>query len=174
MASSRSSLPAAASAVADELLDLGILEDDLVTVDSLDRAELELWPEPDMSQTSGEVQPDDLELELGKLVEEAMEVVSDASVSDDGSEAPPAETATPTMPAPSRLQSAPPLPRCFVRSLLRGSRGQTRDVLAWQDLRARSTQHTPEKLQAFTLDVAKRIAACVTLSSVERLRMESC
>ena len=101
MASSRSSLPAAASAVADELLDLGILEDDLVAVDSLDRAELELWPEPDMSQTSGEVQPDDLELELGKLVEEAMEVVSDASVSDDGSEAPPAETATPTMPAPS-------------------------------------------------------------------------
>ncbi|CAE7211296.1 unnamed protein product [Symbiodinium microadriaticum] len=86
MASSGWSSPAAASAVADELLDLGILEDDAVVVDSLDRAELELWPEPDMSHASDE---------------EAMEAMSDASVSDGGSEAPPAEIATPMMPAPS-------------------------------------------------------------------------
>ncbi|OLP77525.1 ATP-dependent DNA helicase PIF1 [Symbiodinium microadriaticum] len=101
MASSRWSSPAAASAVADELLDLGILEDEAVAVDSLDRAELELWPEPDMSHASDEAHPDDLEIELGKLVEEAMEAMSDASVSDGESEAPPAEIATPMMPAPS-------------------------------------------------------------------------
>ncbi|CAE7891292.1 unnamed protein product, partial [Symbiodinium microadriaticum] len=59
-------------------------EDDAVAVDSLDRAELELCPEPEMSQASDEAHPDDLELELGKLVEEAMEAMSDASISDDG------------------------------------------------------------------------------------------
>ncbi|CAE7523899.1 PIF1, partial [Symbiodinium necroappetens] len=101
MASSRWSSPAAASAVADELLDLGILEDDAVAVDSLDRAELALWPEPDMSHASEEALPDDLEIELGRLVEEAMEAMSDASVSDEEVEAPPAENPTPPMPAPS-------------------------------------------------------------------------
>ncbi|CAE7468115.1 unnamed protein product [Symbiodinium sp. KB8] len=114
MASSRWSSPAAASAVADDLLDLGILEDDAVAVDSLDRAELELWPEPDMNHPSDEACPDDLEIELGKLVEEAMEAMSDASVSDDGSEAPPAEIATPMMPAPSSSPvsaAVTPLPR---------------------------------------------------------------
>ena len=107
MASSRSSSPAAASAVADELLDLGILEDDAVAVDSLDRAELELWPEPAMSQTSDEAHPDDLELELGQLVEQAMEAMSDTSVSDEGNAAAPAEIATPTMPAPSSSPASP-------------------------------------------------------------------
>ncbi|OLP76209.1 hypothetical protein AK812_SmicGene43887 [Symbiodinium microadriaticum] len=109
MASSCSSWPAAASAVADELLDLGILEDDAVAVDSLDRAELELCPEPEMSQASDEAHPDDLELELGKLVEEAMEAMSDASISDDGTGAPPAESATATMPAPSSSPVSPVL-----------------------------------------------------------------
>ncbi|CAE7266829.1 PIF1 [Symbiodinium sp. CCMP2592] len=81
MAAPCPSSAAAASALDDDLFDLGIQENgDVATVDSLDRAELE---QCDAQPASGDdTGPDDLELALAELVEEAMEAISEASVSD--------------------------------------------------------------------------------------------